>query len=149
MRHVPATVPAETEPATEKRLPTMRSDHAPVTLMPNGTRMQWGANGASIAGKEIRPSIENIPPSTGQRTRGNNNDDNREVKKSMGNKASISFGPTDGQTMGVTRDGEPAGRIRKFGRFECEAWTYDHDGTSLVGPLSEVKATLRRHAEQR
>ena len=60
--------------------------------------------------------------------------------------STISFTPQQPHRMDVTLNGQPAGSIRKFQRFQCDAWTYDHAGISLVGPLPEVKATLRRNA---
>ena len=67
----------------------------------------------------------------------------------MNHDAPIGFDRIDRDELGVTRNGEPAGTIRRFSRFECDAWTYDHGGTSLVGPLAEVKATLKRQRSTR
>ena len=57
----------------------------------------------------------------------------------------ITFG-SQGDTVTVSRGGEPAGEIRKFTKFECGAWTYEEGSLSLVGPLPEVQNTIKRSA---
>ena len=59
--------------------------------------------------------------------------------------ANVSF-ERCGNDRTVTLNGRPAGTIRRFTKFDCDAWTYDDSSISLVGPLREIKATLRRHA---
>lgn len=55
----------------------------------------------------------------------------------------VTFGPPGDRVAAVWVNGRPAGRIQRFQDTEC--WTYDHNGTSLVGPRDELQQQLRRH----
>ena len=59
----------------------------------------------------------------------------------------VAFGQSYGQTVEVRVNGQAAGRMER-----CQAtsfWTYDHGGTSLVGPHLELRRQIQRHYRRR
>ena len=53
----------------------------------------------------------------------------------------------NGDVAEVSLNGQPAGRIERFAGTSDDVWTYDANGTSLVGPLNEVQKTIRMNAD--
>ena len=59
----------------------------------------------------------------------------------------VTFGRPDGQTTPVLVNGQPAGRMERY--QASNFWTYDHEGTSLVGPHLELRRQIQRHYRRR
>ncbi len=53
----------------------------------------------------------------------------------------ISYLRTERNEAAVTIDNRPSGSIKRYHR---DIWTYDHAGTSFVGPIMELKQAIRR-----
>ena len=55
----------------------------------------------------------------------------------------VTFGRPDGQTAQVWVNGQAAGLMERY--QDTDFWTYDHDGTSLVGTHLELRRQIQRH----
>lgn len=63
------------------------------------------------------------------------------------NDSRVTFGKGE-HCQAVELNGVPDGEIRRFTRFGYDVWTYDNGRISLVGPLREVQATIRRQTDR-
>lgn len=53
----------------------------------------------------------------------------------------ITYRKTEPDAAEVCIAGEPKGHIR---RYQNDIWTYDHDGTSFVGHIHDLKCAIKR-----
>lgn len=55
----------------------------------------------------------------------------------------VTFGAPDERVTRVWVNGRPAGPMQRY--QNTDYWTYDHNGTSLVGLRDELQQQLQRH----
>lgn len=63
--------------------------------------------------------------------------------KDAGTLIPVTFGQPDGRAAEVLVNGQAAGRMERY--QDTSFWTYDHNGTSLVGLHRDLRRQIQRH----